>query len=47
MKRVAQAILGIAMIAVLFAWLFLRNEKPLNDGANSGTLVGWAFQGLA
>lgn len=47
MKRVAQVVLGTGMIAVLFAWLILRHEEPLNEWASSSTLVGWAFQGLA
>ena len=47
MKRVAQVVLGIVMIAVLFAWLILRHEEPLNEWASRSTLVGWAFQGLA
>lgn len=47
MKRIAQVILGVLMIAVLFAWLILRHQEPLSGWASSGTLVGWAFQGLA
>lgn len=47
MKRAAQIVLGIVMIAVLFAWMIVRHEEPLNEWANSSTLVGWAFQGLA
>lgn len=35
------------MIAVLFAWLILRHQEPLSEWANSSTLVGWTFQGLA
>ncbi|PQZ93729.1 hypothetical protein CQ018_08730 [Arthrobacter sp. MYb227] len=47
MKRVAQVVLGIVMIVVLFAWLISRHEEPLNEWASSSTLVGWAFQGFA
>lgn len=47
MKQAAQVVLGIIMIVVLFAWLILRHEEPLNEWASSSTLIGWAFQGLA
>lgn len=47
MKRIAHVVLGVLMIAILFAWLILRHEEPLNEWASSSTLVGWAFQGLA
>ena len=47
MKRVAQTIVGIALIGVLLAWIFLRHEEPLDDWASSNTLLGWVFQGFA
>ena len=47
MKRIAQLVLGVLMIAVLFAWLILRHQEPLSEWASSSTLVGWIFHGLA
>lgn len=47
MRRIAQIGLGIAMIGVLFAWLVLRHQAPLNEWATSSTLTGWAIQGAA
>lgn len=47
MRRIAQIGLGIVMIGVLFAWLVLRHQAPLNEWATSSTLTGWAIQGAA
>lgn len=45
--RLARIILGVALIAVFFAWLILRHQEPLSVWANSSTLLGWAFLGGA
>lgn len=47
MKRVARLLLGVVLIAVLFAWLILRMQEPLSTWTASSTLTGWVFHGAA
>lgn len=47
MKRAARLVLGVVLIAVLFAWLILRMHEPLSTWTASSTLTGWLFHGAA
>lgn len=47
MRRIGRIALGLAMIAMLFAWLVYRHHEPFSVWATSSTLVGWTLQGAA
>ncbi len=47
MRRAARMTTGLALIAVLFAWLMLRFEPPLTDWIAQWPLLGWGLQGAA